>query len=176
MKQKEAETSEAETSESEATIEQILAEVGQQLEVSQETKRELLLELRCHLEDALETAVAKGEDETVAMLKVAQRFGGTEVGKALQVVHIQWESADAILACVLPVTAALLLRWLVFAPGGTAVGWEQVLIQPVFWLVAIAALVAPLLKFGRWHYALASWAFFWIITMMFALLPTAASW
>jgi hypothetical protein len=166
MKQKDAEI----------TMEQILAEVGQQLEVSQETKRELLLELRCHLEDALETAVAKGEDETVAMLKVAQRFGGTEVGKELQAVHLQWESADAILACVLPVAAALLLRWLVFAPDGTAVGWEQVLMQPVFWLVAIAALLIPLLQFHRWHYAVASWAFFWVITMMFALMPTSASW
>jgi hypothetical protein len=167
---------EAKTSEVEATIEQILAEVGEQLEVSQETKRELLLELRCHLEDALATAVAKGEDETVAMLKVAQRFGGTEVGKELQAVHLQWESADAILACVLPVTAALLLRWLVFAPDGAAVGWEQALMQPVFWLVAIAALLIPLLQFHRWHYALVSWTFFWLLSLMFAVLPTSTSW
>jgi hypothetical protein len=162
--------------EAEATIEQILAEVEAELDVSRETKRELLLELRCHLEDALETAVAKGEDETVALLKVAQRFGGAEVGKALQAVHLQWESADAILACVIPVTAALLLRWLVFAADGTAVGWEHVLAQPVFWLVALAALIAPLLQFHRWRYALVSWGFFWAITIIFAVLPTAASW
>lgn len=171
MKAKETKTAAAE-----AKIEQILAEVGEQLEVSQETKRELLLELRCHLEDALATAVAKGEDETVAMLKVAQRFGGAEVGKELQAVHLQWESADAILACVLPVTAALLLRWLVFAPDGTAVGWEQALMQPVFWLVAIAALFIPLLQFHRWHYALVSWTFFWLLSLMFAVLPTSTSW
>ncbi len=64
---------------------------------------------------------------------------------------------------------ALLLRWLVFAPDGTALGWQQVLGRPAFWMVALAALLVPLLKFERWRYALVSWGFFWIITVIFAL-------
>ncbi len=66
---------------------------------------------------------------------------------------------------------ALALRWLVFDPEGTAVGWREVLTQPVFWIVALAALLVPLLKFPRWRYALASWAFFWVLSVLFCVVP-----
>ena len=66
---------------------------------------------------------------------------------------------------------ALVLRWLVFAPDGTAIGWRQVLVRPAFWAVALAALLVPLLKLERWRYALVSWGFFWFMTVIFALGP-----
>jgi hypothetical protein len=76
-----------------------------------------------------------------------------------------------VIAAGLPVLCALALRWLVFAPDGTALGWPQLLTRPAFWIVGSVALLAPLLKFGRWRYALAAWAFFWAITILFVTWP-----
>jgi len=65
----------------------------------------------------------------------------------------------------------LVLRWLVFAPDGTALGWPQLLTRPTFWVIAAAALLVPLLKFDRWRYALMIWVFFWAITVVFSTWP-----
>jgi hypothetical protein len=69
------------------------------------------------------------------------------------------------------VVCALVLRWLAFAPDGTALGWPQLLSRPAFWIVALAALFVPLLKFERWRYALATWVLFWGLTVLFVMLP-----
>jgi hypothetical protein len=158
------------------TIDHILKEIEQQLELSRETEQELLAEIRTHLEDAMLEAKVKGESEEVALLKVAEKFGVAEVGPALQDVHAPWESADAILACLLPVVAALVLRWLAFAPDGTALGWVEALSRPGFWVVAVVALLIPFLQFQRWRYALASWGIFWTLTIIFIVFPTVSQW
>ena len=77
-------------------IEDVLASIRKELDLSQETERELLEEVRTHLEDAVADAVAAGKDKEVALLKAAEKFGVVESGSALQRVHIAWESADAI--------------------------------------------------------------------------------
>jgi hypothetical protein len=107
---------------------------------------------------------------------VIHRFGGAEVGKALQQVHAQWESSEAILACLIPVLAALVLRWVLFTPDGTIAGWQSVLAQPAFWIVALALLLIPVLQFQQWRYVLVNWGFFWIVTLIFILIPAASSW
>ena len=116
-------------------------------------------------------ARARGLDETEALAEAAARFGTEEVGAELQQVHAGWGTADAVIAAGLPVVCALVLRWLVFAPDGTALGWPQLLIRPSFWVIAAVALLVPWLKFGRWRYAIATWAFFWAITIIFVTLP-----
>jgi hypothetical protein len=162
--------------EAQAAIDQLLAEVAAELRLSQETKQELLSELRDHLEDAWDGAAANGENAETAARQIASRFGGAEVGRALQGVHGQWESAEAILACLIPVLAALVLRWLLFAPDGALVGWRQALAHPFFWIVTLAVLLVPALQFQRWRYALVNWGIFWIITIIFVLGPAVARW
>jgi len=157
-------------------IDLILAEIRTELDLSCETETELLEEIRGHLEDAVETAVFQGQNVETALLDVAERFGARDVGRALQEVHAPWESADAIVACIIPVVAALILRWIVFAPDGSAIGWQEILVRPAFWIVAFAALLVPVFQFQRWQYALLSWTFFWVITVIFIALPTIQSW
>ncbi|MDH4138802.1 MAG: hypothetical protein OEW09_19125, partial [Anaerolineae bacterium] len=77
-----------------------------------------------------------------------------------------------VIAAGLPVVCALVLRWLIFSPDGTALGWPQLLTRPAFWVIAAAALLVPLLKFGRWRYALATWIFFWAVTVISMIWPT----
>ncbi|MBK8901458.1 MAG: hypothetical protein IPM53_09770 [Anaerolineaceae bacterium] len=162
--------------EPQTTVSQLLAAIEAELTLSQETKQELLAELRDHLEDAWETAVTNGDDPETALYKVINRFGGAEVGRALQQVHAQWESSEAILACLIPVLAALVLRWVLFTPDGAIAGWQSVLVQPAFWIVALALLLIPVLQFQQWRYVLINWGFFWIVSLIFILIPAASSW
>ena len=156
-----------------ADIEQVLARIRAQMDLDSETEHEVLEEIRSHLEEAVAEAQAQGLDEAAALTEVAARFGVEEVGVELQQVHAGWGTADAVIAAGLPVVCALVLRWLVFAPDGTALGWPQMLTRPAFWVIAAVALLMPLLKFGRWRYALAAWLFFWAITVASAMGPAS---
>jgi hypothetical protein len=153
------------------SVDRVLDQVRAQLDLDAEMEYELLEELRGHLEDAVATARAQGLDEEAALAEAAARFGVEEVGRELQAAHLGRGTADGVVAAALPVVCALILRWLVFAPDGTAVGWQEVLVRPAFWAVSLAALLLPLLKFPRWRYALVSWAFFWVLSVIFFALP-----
>jgi hypothetical protein len=153
------------------TVDETLARIRAHLDLEAEMEYEVLEEIRAHLEDAVAAARARGLDEEEALAEVAARFGVEEVGRELQATHLGWGTADGVVAAALPVVCALILRWLVFAPDGTVVGWREVLIRPVFWVVALAALLLPLFRFPRWRYALVSWAFFWILTVIFCAWP-----
>ncbi|MCO5195403.1 MAG: permease prefix domain 1-containing protein [Anaerolineae bacterium] len=158
------------------TIDDVLANIQRELNLSKETERDLLDEIRSHLEDAVADAKLAGLDEEAALLKAAEQFGIEEVAPELQAVHLEWESADAILLAAVPVVCALMLRWVVFSAEGSALGWQQILSAPLFWIVAIAALVIPLWQFKRWQYAVAGWGIFWMISLIFIVFPTASQW
>jgi hypothetical protein len=154
-------------------IEEVLTRIQSHLHLDREMENEVLEEIRSHLEEAVAEARAQGVDESTALSEAAARFGVEEAGTALQVVHAGWGTSDAVIAAGLPVVCALVLRWLVFAPDGTALGWSQVLARPAFLVVALSALLVPVLKFERWRYALISWGFFWLMTVIFVLGSTA---
>ena len=153
-------------------IEGLLRQIQAELDLDHETEQTVLAEIRTHLEETVIEAMSAGMSLEEALAQAAARFGvGPEVGQALQAAHAGWATADAVVATGLPVLLALVLRWLVFAPDGTAIGWQQVLVGPAFWAVALAALLVPLLKFERWRYALVSWGFFWVVTVIFVFGP-----
>jgi hypothetical protein len=153
-------------------VEGLMARIRAQMDLDGETEQEVLAEIRDHLEEAMADARAEGLNDRAALAQVAARFGvEVEIGKALQATHAGWGTADAVIVTALPVICALVLRWLAFAPDGTALGWPQLLSRPAFWVVALAALLIPLLKFERWRYALATWAIFWGLTVIFVTLP-----
>lgn len=157
-------------------IEQVLARLRKQLRLSKEAEYEVLAEIRTHLEDAVADAVAKGEDDEVALLKAAEKFGLEEAGAELQEVHQGEDALEAIAATALPILLALILRWLAFAPDGSAIGWPALLARPGFWLVAAIALVVPIIQFRRWRLALLGWAFFWLLTVIFIVFPSINNW
>ena len=148
-------------------VDRLLLRIRAQMDLEADREREVLEEIRLHLEEALDAACCRGLSEPQAVAEVAKRFGVEEVGQALQETHVGWGTADGVIAAGLPVLCTVILRWLVFAPNGTAVGWEEILIRPAFWVVTLAALLIPLLKFPRWRYALVSWGFFWMLSVLF---------
>jgi hypothetical protein len=157
-------------------IDQVLGEIRRHLHLNKETETELLAEIRTHLEEAVARAGAQAEDEQAALRKAAEQFGIDEVGAELQVVHADRDSVDAIVATALPVLFTLVLRWLAYAPDGSALHWTQLLIRPGFWIVAGAALAFPLLVFHRWRFALAGWGIFWLLTVIFVIFPSINHW
>jgi len=157
---------------SDGDLEGLLARIAAQMDLDSETEHEVLAEIRSHLEEAMAEARAEGLDEAQAFSWAAKHFGGEEeIGRSLQASHAGWGTTDAVVAAALPVVCALVLRWLVFAPDGTALGWPQLLSRPAFWIIALSALLIPLLKFTRWRHALAVWAIFWGLTVLFVVWP-----
>ena len=147
------------------TIDSILNQIRRELNLSLETEREVLDEIRTHFEDALEDGRNNGLDDQSILQQTAEQFGIKITSEALQQVHLQWESADAVIACIIPTAAALVLRWLAFAPDGSAIGWQNLLLRPAFWIVAFVCLLIPILQFNQWRYAVVSWSIFWFFTL-----------
>jgi hypothetical protein len=158
------------------SIDQILEELRQHLRLSKETEQEVLAEIRTHLEDVAAEARSKGEDEQKALIQAAERFGLDEVGDELQEVHANQEILEAIRATALPIVFALVLRWLIFAPQGSALDWPLLFARPEFWIVACAALFIPALLFRRWRFALVGWGVFWLLTVIFVVFPSINQW
>ena len=153
-------------------LDELLEGIRAQMTLDGETEQEILSELRDHLEAAVEQARAEGLTEAEALVRAASRFGlEQQVGGELQAAHAGRGTADAVIASALPVICALVLRWLAFAPDGTALDWPHLLSRPTFWAIALAALLIPLLRFERWRYALATWVLFWSLTVLFVALP-----
>ena len=153
------------------TVDQVLARIRAYLALDAETEHDVLEEIRFHLEQAIETAEQRGIDQQTALAQAAARFGVEQVGRDLQATHVGWGTADGIIAAALPVVCALVLRWLVFAPDGTAVQWQEILARPTFWGVSLAMLIVPLLKFRRRRYALVTWGVFWVLSITFVMWP-----
>lgn len=160
----------------EVNIDQVLEKISDHLHLSKETESDLLAEIRTHLEDVVSDANLKGEDEHEALLSTARNFGIEEVGAELQELHAERESVDAIVAIILPILFTLILRWLAFAPDGSARAWPHLLMRPEFWVVAIAALVLPILYFYRWRFVLIEWGIFWLLTVIFFVFPSIQHW
>jgi hypothetical protein len=160
----------------EINIDQALGQIQQRLHLGKETEHELLAEIRTHLEDVVEQARQQGGSEQAALKQAIDHFGVDEVSQELQTVHEGRESIEAIVATALPILFALMLRWLAYAPDGTAIAWHQLFTRPVFWLIAAAALVVPVLIFRRWRFALVGWGIFWLISVIFASNPNINRW
>ena len=150
-------------------MDDLLRQIQVELDLDREIEQEILAEIRTHLDESVTEAIEAGSSWDDALAQATTRFGlGQEVGRALQETHVGRGTAEAVVAAGLPVLLALVLRWLLFAPDGAEIGWQQV----HFWIVALAVLLIPLLKFHRWRYASVSWGFFWLVTVLSVLLPT----
>lgn len=151
------------------TIDDVLAQVRARLDLEADREHELLEEIRGHLQDAVDAAMARGLDHEAALAEAASRFGIVATAGELRWAHAGWGALDGVLAAAVPVVLALLFRWLIFAPDGTATGWREALNRPAFWVIAIISLLAPLARFRQRRAVLAVWALFWGLSLATAL-------
>lgn len=153
------------------TLDEVLNQVRAHLGLEAETEYEVLEEIRGHLEDAVVAAKARGLDDEQALREAAAAFGVEQTTAELRQTHAGWGALDGVAAAALPVILALVLRWLIFAPDGTADAWRVLLSPPILVAIAAVAILAPLLRFPRRRYALALWIFFWGLSLMAVMWP-----
>ena len=149
-------------------FDRLLEQARAQLDLDADVERELLEELRGHLEESYSAARARGLSAEQALGEAGRRMGLPEAGQALQATHAGRGAADGVLAAAVPVVGTLVLRWLVL-PQGDLAHLHQVLARPEFWVLALAALMLPLIRIRHWRFALASWAFFWALSLAYLI-------
>jgi hypothetical protein len=154
------------------TIDDVLGQIQARLGLEAETEYEVLEEIRGHLEEAVDAARARGCDERQALREAAAEFGVEQAAAELRATHAGRGTLEGVAAAALPVLFALILRWLIFAPAGTADAWRAMLSWPLLAAIATFAIAAPLVYFPRRRYALAMWFFFWGLSLLTAIWPT----
>jgi hypothetical protein len=157
------------------TIDDVLEQIQAHLGLEADVEHELLEEIRGHLEEAVLAAKLQGLDQQAALREAAAAFGVDQTAQALRETHLGWGMREALALAGLPVIFTLILRWLIFAPDGTAVAWRVLLSWPNLAVVATLAIVLPIWRFSSRRYALALWAFFWGLSFS-AMLWSALRW
>jgi hypothetical protein len=154
------------------TIDDVLNQIQPRLGLEAEAEHEILEEIRGHLEEAVAAAVSRGLDERQALEDAAAAFGVAQASAELRRTHTGWGTLEGVAAAALPVIFALVLRWLIFAPDGTADAWRETLSPPTLIVIAGVAILLPLLRFPRHSYSIALWIFFWGLSIITVVLPT----
>lgn len=155
------------------TVDDVLRRIQPRLGLEAEVEHEILEEVRGHLEEAVAEARARGVDEQRALQEAAARFGVEQAASELHQTHAGRGAMEGVAAAALPVVFALVLRWVIFAPDGTADAWRETLTRPALGVVAAAAIAVPLLRFPKRRYALALWLFFWGLSLVTVVWPAA---
>ena len=137
------------------TIDDVLKQIQPRLGLEADTEHEVLEEIRGHLEEAVAAAEARGLDQQHALMDAAAAFGVDQTSAELRETHAGQGTLEGVAAAALPVIFALVLRWLIFAPDGTADAWRGLLATPALIVIAGVAILLPLLRFPRRRYALA---------------------
>lgn len=154
------------------TIDDVLNQIRVHLTLEAEAEQKVLEEIRGHLEEAVADARARGMSEQQAVRHAAASFGIEQVGNALNKTHASRGIYEGIAAAALPVLFALILRWLIFAPNGTADGWQPLASAPALVLVVGVAMLIPILRFRQRRYALVLWTIFWGLSLITLVYPT----
>jgi hypothetical protein len=153
------------------TIDDALDQIQARLVLEAEAEHEVLEEIRGHLEEAVAAGKARGLDEQKALAEAARAFGIEETAAALRETHAGWGTLEGVAAAALPVLLALVFRWLIFAPEGTADAWRESLSRPTLTVIAAVAMLLPLALFARRGYAIALWIFFWGLSVITLIWP-----
>jgi hypothetical protein len=154
------------------TSEDVLNQIQRRLGLEADVEHEILEEIRGHLEEAVAAGRGRGLTEQQALHEAAAAFGVEEAAAELHAAHVGSGVLDGVATAALPVICTLVLRWLIFAPDGTAAAWRQRLTPESLTVIAGAALLVPVLRFSRRRYALALWTFFWGLSIVTVVWPT----
>ncbi len=153
------------------TIDDVLEQMRPGLNLEAETEYEVLEEIRGHLEEAVNAARTRGLDEQLALKEAAAALGMQQTATELHEAHAGWGTLEGVAMAALPVIFALVLRWVIFAPDGATDTWREMLPRPTLAVIAVVAILVPLLRFPQRRYALVLWVLFWGLSLITVLWP-----
>jgi hypothetical protein len=146
-------------------LERYLAQVASQLSVDPTTEREILQEIRAHLEEAATELQEAGLGGAESWALAQERFGkAREVGRMLGRLHSD-SANQAVLAAFMPVALAVTFKWVVLPLLGNVARWQGNPTPVILSCLAVLALLVPGLTFKNWRYGYAVWAFFSLVTI-----------
>ena len=146
-------------------LERYLSEIASQLNVDPAKEREILAELRSHLEEAIFEVPEEGLGPEERVGAVLQQFGDArELGRMLGRQHSD-SANQAVLAAFLPVALALSFKWVILPLLHDLGTWQGSPTPFVFGCLALLALLVPGLTFKNWRYGYGVWAFFSLVTI-----------
>jgi hypothetical protein len=146
-------------------LERYLSEIASQLNVDPVEEREILDELRSHLEEAIAEMPEEGLGRQERVTVILQRFGeAREVGRLLGRQHSD-SAHQAVLAAILPVALAITFKWMLLPLLRDVAHWQSSPTPVIFACLALLALLVPGLTFKRWRYGYSVWAFFSLVTI-----------
>lgn len=146
-------------------LERYLREVASQLSVDPTTEREILREIRAHLEEAAVELQEEGLGAQESLELAVDNFGEARaVGRMLGCLHSD-SANQAVLAAFLPVVMALTFKWILLPLLSALAHWQGNPTPFVFACLALLALLVPGLTFRQWRYGYAVWAFFSLVTI-----------
>jgi len=146
-------------------LERYLCEIASQLNVDPGQEREILTEVRSHLEEAIAERQDGGLGREESISAALQEFGeAREIGRMLG--RRYSDSANqAVLAAFLPVALAITFKWLLLPLLRDLAHWQASPTPVVFACLALLALLGPGLTFKSWRYGYGVWAFFSLVTI-----------
>ena len=147
-------------------INDYLEELRGHLAVDMLTEREILREVRAHLEEVATEEVTRGRDPAEAARLAVSRFGEARaVAREMESVHGN-SVLEALLSATVPVALALAFKWVGLPLIQSYQAWQH-LSAPVL-LITLAALVllAPGLFLRRWRLGFPAWLFFGTLSVM----------
>jgi hypothetical protein len=148
-----------------AELERYLSDIASQLNVDPVSEREILREIRSHLEDAIAQMREDGVGAEESVVIALRDFGqAREVGRMLGRQHSE-SASQAVLAAFLPVALALAFKWLLLPLLGNLAQWQASPTPVVLVCLALLALLVPGLTFKRWRYGYSVWVFFSLVTI-----------
>ncbi len=146
-------------------LERYLSEIASQLNVDPVEEREILDELRSHLEETIAEMPEEGLGRQEKVTVVLQRFGeAREVGRLLGRQHSD-SANQAVLAAILPVALAITFKWMLLPLLRDVAHWQASPTPVIFACLALLALLVPGLTFKNWRYGYGVWAFFSLVTI-----------
>jgi len=147
-------------------LERYLKEVASQLSVDPTTEREILREIRAHLEEAVAELQEEGLSGQESLALAADNFGeAREIGRMLGRLHSD-SANQAVLAAFLPVALALTFKWVLLPLLSALAHWQGNPTPFIFACLAILALLVPGLTFRNWRYGYGVWAFFSLVSIV----------
>ncbi len=146
-------------------LERYLSEIADQLNVDPTTEREIVREIRGHLEEAAFELHEQGLGEVESLSLAMDEFGeAREVGRMLGKLHSD-SANQAVLAAFLPVALALTFKWILLPLLRACAQWQGNPTPIIFACLTVLALLVPGLTFKQWRYGYAVWAFFSLVTI-----------
>lgn len=147
-------------------IDEYLEDLRGHLAVDMLTEREILREVRAHLEEVVAEEMARGRPPMEAARLAVNRFGEARaVAREMESVYGN-SVLEALLSATVPVALALAFKWVGLPLIQSYQAWQHLSAPLLLITLAALALLTPGLFLRRWRVGFPVWLFFGTLSVV----------